>query len=114
MYERITVTGNVGKAEVLTSRQGNKYVRLSVAVNRPAPSAPSGKVTVWYSVLLYSGLAKEPEKIVERYTPGRIVLAEGRPQNSAFIRKDGTADLENCIIASMMPELLDRRPAPSK
>ena len=114
MYELIVVTGNVGKAEVLTSRQGNQYVRLSVAVNRPSSSAPSGKITVWYSVLLYSGLAKEPDKIVERYSPGRVVLVEGRPQNSAFIRKDGTADLENCIIASRMPELLDRRPAQPK
>lgn len=109
MYERIIVSGNIGKSEVLTSAAGNPYVRISVAVNRKTANAE--KLTVWYSVLLYGGLAKEPEKVAARYGKGRVVLVEGRPQSAAFIRQDGTAGLENSIIATNFPELMDRPPA---
>lgn len=110
MYERIIVSGNIGKAEVLTSVAGNQYVRISVAVNRKV-GAEKQTQTIWYSVLLYGGLAKEPEKVVARYGKGRVVLVEGRPQTAAFIRQDGTAGLENSIIATNFPELMDRPPA---
>jgi single-stranded DNA-binding protein len=103
-YEKITVVGNVGVPEVLTSAQGNSYVRISVAVTRPS----QGNRATWYSVLLFGPMAKEPHKLVERYKRGRLVLVEGRPQTEPFVRKDGTPGVENTIIATAYPELLDK------
>lgn len=105
-YERIVVVGNIGSTEVLTSRAGNPYLRLSVAVDR---SQGDTKNVVWYSVLLFGAMVKDEERLLSLYSKGRLVLVEGRPQVEAFIRKDGSAGLDNTIIAISMPELLDSR-----
>lgn len=105
-YERIVVIGNIGSTEVLTSRAGNPYLRLSVAVDR---SQGDTKNVVWYSVLLFGAMVKDEERLLSLYSKGRLVLVEGRPQVEAFIRKDGSAGLDNTIIAISMPELLDSR-----
>lgn len=103
-YEKIIIAGNVGKAEVLHSGAGNPYFRMSVAVNRKSGDQ---KETIWYSVLMYGKLGENVEGLKARYTVGRRVLVEGRPQADAFIRKDGSAGLERTIIAQAYPELLD-------
>lgn len=103
-YEKIIITGNIGKTDILTSGAGNTYVRMSVAVNR---GSTGNKKTIWYSVLLFAKLAENADRIKAMYAPGRLVLVEGRPQTEAFVKKDGTAGLENSIIASQHPELLD-------
>lgn len=105
-YERITVIGNIGSAELLQSKAGNPYIRLSVAVDR---SQGETKNVVWYSVLLFGSMVRDAERLLAKYTKGRLVLVEGRPQVEAFIRKDGSAGLDNSIIAISMPELLDAR-----
>lgn len=107
-FERITVVGNIGSAEVLRSKAGNSYLRMSVAVDR---STGDNKATVWYSVLMFGGMVRDEERLLANYTKGRLVLVEGRPQTEAFIRKDGSAGLDNSIIAISMPELLDSRPS---
>lgn len=107
-YERLVVVGNVGKVESLTSGQGNAFLRMSVAVNR---GSGEKKKTVWYTTLLFGQLAKEPEKVVARYRPGRLVLVEGRPQAEPYQRADGSIDVDNCIVATGYPELLDKPPA---
>jgi len=38
------------------------------------------------------------------------VLVEGRPQVDLFDREDGTKEIDNTIIATSLPELLDKRP----
>lgn len=106
-YERIVVIGNIGSAEALESRAGNAYFRLTVAVDR---SHGDSKNVVWYSVLLFGSMAKDKERLLSLYTKGRVVVVEGRPQVEAFIRKDGSAGLDNTIVAISMPELLDARP----
>lgn len=105
-FERITVVGNIGSVELLTSRQGNPYLRMSVAVDR---SQGDNRNVVWYSVLMFGGMVKDEARIQSLYTKGRLVLVEGRPQVEAFIKKDGTAGLDNTIVAISMPELLDAR-----
>lgn len=106
-YERITVVGNIGSAEVLESKAGNPYLRISVAVAR---GTGESKVVVWYSVLMFGSMVRDRERLLATYTKGRLVLVEGRPQVEAFIRRDGSAGLDNTIIAMSMPELLDSRP----
>lgn len=107
-FERITVVGNIGSAEILRSKAGNPYLRMSVAVDR---GTGDSKSTVWYSVLMFGSMVRDEERLLANYTKGRVVLVEGRPQVEAFIRKDGSAGLDNSIIAISMPELLDSRPA---
>lgn len=105
-FERITVVGNIGSVEVLKSKAGNPYLRMSVAVDR---SQGDSKNVVWYSVLLFGSMVRDEERLISLYSKGRLVLVEGRPQVEAFIRKDGSAGLDNTIIAISMPELLDSR-----
>jgi single-stranded DNA-binding protein len=103
-YEKIIITGNIGATEVLTSGAGNAYVRMSVAVNR---GSKENRKTVWYSVLMFGRLADNADRLKAMYAKGRAVLVEGRPQSEAFVKKDGTAGIENSIIATQHPELLD-------
>lgn len=103
-YEKIIVTGNIGSTEVLTSNAGNSYVRISVAVNR---GSKEHRKTIWYSVLLFGKLAENADRTKVMYGKGRAVLVEGRPQVEAFIKKDGSPGLDNTIIATQLPELLD-------
>ncbi len=103
-YEKIIITGNIGTTDVLTSGAGNSYVRMSVAVNR---GSKENRKTIWYSVLLFGKLADNADRLKAMYAKGRLVLVEGRPQTEAFVKKDGTAGLENSIIATQHPELLD-------
>ncbi len=106
-FERITVVGNIGSAELLTSKAGNPYLRLSVAAGK---STGDGKGVTWYSVLLFGSMVSDSQRLQNLYTKGRLVLVEGRPQVEAFIKRDGSAGLDNTIIAISMPELLDARP----
>lgn len=103
-YERITVVGNIGSAELLQSSAGNRYFKLSIAVDRNQ----SGNA-VWYTVLLFGGMVKDHERLIKLYTKGRLVLVEGRPQVEAYLKKDGTVGLDNTIVAISMPELLNSK-----
>jgi single-stranded DNA-binding protein len=106
-FERITVAGNIGSVELLKSKAGNSYVRMTVAVDR---SAGASSHVIWYSVLLFGGLAKDADQLLTRYQKGRTVIVEGRPQVEAFVKKDGSPGLDNSIIAISMPELFGHRP----
>lgn len=103
-YEKIIIIGNVGKVEPLESRAGNPYLRMSVAVDRNVGGAVS---PVWYSVMMFGSMVRDMDSLLKRYRPGRLLLVEGRPQNEAFVRADGTAGIEQTIVATGMPELLD-------
>lgn len=106
-YERLIVVGYIGSVEAPSSRQGNSYIRMSVAVNR---GYGENKTVVWYSVLLFGSMASDPEKILARYKKGRQVLVEGRPQFEAYMTKDNKPGLDTTIVAISMPELLDKSP----
>ncbi|MDO8416328.1 MAG: single-stranded DNA-binding protein [Agitococcus sp.] len=106
-YERLVVVGNIGAMDIETSNAGSKYVRMSVAVNR---GHGASKSVVWYNVLLFGAMVKDDVKLKTIYTKGRQVLVEGRPQVEAYLKKDGTPALDNTIVATSMPELLDSRP----
>lgn len=107
-YERIAVVGHIGSIEALPSRQGNTYIRMSVAVDR---GYGENKSVVWYSVLLFGAMANDPEKVVARYRKGRLVLVEGRPQVEAYLDRDSKPRLDNTIVAISLPELLDHKVA---
>lgn len=104
MYEKITVVGNIGSVDVLESKAGNKYLRMSVAANR---GSGEQKSTCWYSVVIFGKMAENSESLLRVFRKGRQVLVEGRPQVEAFIKKDGTAGVDNTIIAATLPILLD-------
>jgi single stranded DNA-binding protein len=106
-YEKILIVGNIGSVEQLHSKAGNSYLRMSVAVNR---STGNQNTSVWYSVLLFGKMAENVEGLMRVLTKGRQVLVEGRPQTEAFIKKDGTAGVDNSIIAEKLPLLMDAPP----
>lgn len=106
-FERITVVGHVSQTTIKKSRQQVPYVRIGVAVNR---GTKDNRTTVWYSVLLFGRLAENTDMLQRNYTSGRLVLVEGRPQVDMFERADGSKDIDNTIIATSLPELLDKRP----
>jgi single-stranded DNA-binding protein len=103
-YEKIILTGNIGATELLSSNAGNPYIKMSVAVNRGSRDSIK---TIWYSVLLFGKLAENGDRLKVMYGKGRTVLVEGRPQVEAYLRKDGSVGLDNTIVATMHPELLD-------
>jgi single-stranded DNA-binding protein len=106
-FERITVVGHVGQTRISNSKAGAPYARIGVAVNR---GTADKRTTVWYSVLLFGRLAENADRLKQLYTPGRLVLVEGRPQVELYGREDGSKDIDNTIIAIGLPELLDKRP----
>jgi single-stranded DNA-binding protein len=103
-YEQITIAGNIGSVEIQTSKSQNRYLRMSVAVNK---GSGEKKKTTWYSVLLFGKMVENIDTLVSIFTPGRLVIVAGRPQVEAFIKKDGSAGLDNTIIANSLPQLLD-------
>ncbi len=103
-YEQITIAGNIGSAEILTAKSQNRYIRLSVAVNK---GSGEKKKTTWYSVLLFGKMVENIDALMSIFTPGRLVIVAGRPQVEAYIKNDGKAGLDNTIIASALPQLLD-------
>lgn len=105
-YEHTTIVGNIGSADIMTSQSGNRYLRMSVAVNR---GSGEKRTTKWYSVLLFGKMVENIDTLVTYFTKGRLVLVEGRPQTEAFIKKDGTAGLDNTIVANSLPQLLDKK-----
>lgn len=105
-WERISVVGNIGTMTVTTSSGGRKYGKMSVAVNR---GVGASQVTIWYNVLLFGDMVKDEARLKANYTVGRLVLVEGRPQTEAYL-SEGKPKIDNAIIATTMPELLDRRP----
>ena len=103
-FEQITISGNIGSTEIMTSKGGVQYLKVSVACNR---GSGEKKVVSWYDVMLFGKLVENIDVLVQYYTKGRIVTVSGRPQNSAYPKKDGTIGLSQSIIASGLPQLLD-------
>ena len=108
-YERIQIVGNIGSCDSLISKANKQYIRLTVAVDR---SGGRNEHVVWYQVMLFGQLAADSEGILLRYKKGRQILVEGRPHTEAYAKKDGSLAIDNTIIASCLPELLDKRPPP--
>ena len=106
-FEKIIVSGNIGSVDELKSQSGNKYLRMSVAANSGSGAA---RKVCWYSVLIMGKMSENTEALLRVFKKGRLVLVEGRPQVEAFIKKDGTAGLDNTIIAASLPTLLDAAP----
>jgi len=110
-YEHITVVGNIGSVEIHTARNGAVYAKITVAANK---GTGANKKATWYNVLLFSKLAEDPEMLKRVFTPGRLVVVAGRPQTAAYIKGDGTAGLDNAILAGSLPQLLDNKPAENR
>lgn len=101
-YERIQICGNIGSSEFLTSSQGTKYFQLSVAVDRTVKDV---KTTIWYKVLMFGAMGQD-DSLLARYSKGRKVIVEGRPQFSAYKKLDGSPALDSTIIAMVPPHLV--------
>ena len=103
-FERITIVANIGSVELRAAKEGGaSFIEMRVCVDRVFGQA---KQSVWYKVLLFGSMAKDGAAIKARYTVGRQVLVEGRPQNEVYKKADGTPGLDQAIIAISMPELL--------
>jgi single-stranded DNA-binding protein len=103
-YEQITIAGNIGSAEILIAKSQNRYLSVSVACNK---GSGERKKTTWYRVLLFGKMVENIDSLLSVFTPGRLVIVAGRPQVEAYVKKDGSAGLDNTIIASELPRLLD-------
>jgi single-stranded DNA-binding protein len=102
-YERLTLIGHIGRTEVQTSEKGNKYVRISVAVD--------GRQGVkWYSVVVTGAAVANPDRLLEVFQKGRLLLVEGEPQDDIFHKRDGTATITRSILANGLPRVLDNKP----
>lgn len=106
-FEQITITGNIGSAEIYTAKSTARYLKLSVACNKGTGTA---RKTTWYSVMLFGHLATNLDTLLEHFKPGRLVAVSGRPEVTAYLKKDGSAGLDNTIIAQILPKLLDNKP----
>lgn len=103
-YEKIIIVGNIGSIEVLPSKQGPDYLRISVAANR---GSGDKKTKTWYNVVLYGKMVENIPSLLKVLRVGRSVLCEGWPKNKAFIKKDGSPGVDNTIMAEKLPVLLD-------
>ncbi|BCX14173.1 MAG: hypothetical protein KatS3mg085_705 [Candidatus Dojkabacteria bacterium] len=78
----------VGRAtkdlEIQDSKNGNKYVRFSLAVNDYDKSAEKEEVT-YYDVLLFG---QQAENASERIKKGDAVLVVGKPEIDAYASKN--------------------------
>lgn len=103
-YEKITIVGNIGSVDELATKAGNRYLRLSVAANR---SSKDKRITTWYSVVLYGKMVENIDKLKQVFRKGRLILVEGQPKVEGYVKRDGTAGVDNSIMASALPVLLD-------
>lgn len=103
-FEQITIAGNIGSAEIFTSKSQNRYLKMSVAVNK---GTGEKRKTTWYSVFLFGPMVANIDALLAIFKPGRLVAVSGRPEVAAYLKKDGAAGLDNTIIAHSLPQLLD-------
>ena len=106
MYEQITIVGNIGSVEVVTSKAQEKYIRMSVGVNR---GTGEKRTTTWYNVILYGEKVKNADSLMQYLTVGRQILVNGRPQTRPYTKNDGTLAVDNTIHANALPVLLDNK-----
>lgn len=105
-WERSQICGNIGSVEVKRSREQTPYIEMRVCVDRHSGGS---KQAIWYKVLMFGTMARDGEALKSRYTVGRQVIVEGRPQNEAYKKADGSPGLDQAIIAISMPELVGFR-----
>lgn len=99
-YERIQFVGNIGRIDMRESKAGHKFCSMSVAVNRDRTK----NTVVWYNVLFYGPLCNE--EYISRYKQGNMILVEGRPEHTIYVRGDGSPAISHDVIAMGLPERL--------
>ncbi len=86
-FNKITLVGNLSADPEVSSFEGGKLAKFSVAVNRNAKSEDGKlkRVADFHRVIAWRGLADVSEKFLKKGSP---ILVEGRLVNSVF-EKDG-------------------------
>jgi len=98
---QMTITGRVGKApEMLTSKSGTGYTRVSVAVNEVKRGSGGGwdTITTWVNVVLFG---KAAEYAVANFPSGCRVWATGDFRVSVYKDKP-QVDLTNARVSLVL------------
>ena len=88
-----------------TSRQGNPYVRLSVAVDQRGKTEAT-----WYTLVITGRKAENAEALLNVFRKGRLVHARGEPDDRVYQKADGTWAVSRTIVVDELPLLLDAKP----
>lgn len=85
-FARIQLLGTVGRIESKETRDGNKFLTYSLAVNKFNPQAEDQKQTDWYNVAVFNdSQVSSMEKIVKK---GAQLLVEADVQQRVLIDED--------------------------
>jgi single-stranded DNA-binding protein len=104
-FAKITIVGNIGDVQAAISQANNPYLRMSVAVNRPGGGTPT-----WYSCIITGRKVENTERLLKVFLKGRLVLVEGVPESSAYLKKSGEPAVSNTILVDSLPTVLDAKP----
>lgn len=86
---RVQLTGHLGKdPELLTTSNGKKYVRMSLATNESYTNISGERMneTHWHNLIAWGALA---ERIAASMHKGDAVQVEGSLRHSTYEGKDG-------------------------
>lgn len=98
-FAHITIMGNLGRdPEVQVAKSGNKFTRLSVAVNKQIMTEEGAQSqAVWYEVVCFGKTAEALEKFAQK---GSKVLVTGKPEPQTYTDKSGNLRYKIQVIAS--------------
>lgn len=89
-----TITRN---CELLQTKNGLKFTKVSIAVDRPYTSENGEKQTDYFTITLWD---KKAEYYAKNGTKGSRVTLLGMLQNKKYTDKDGNTKYENQIVVS--------------
>ena len=98
-FAHITIMGNLGRdPEVQVAKSGNKFTRLSVAVNKQIMTEEGAQTqAVWYEVVCFGKTAEALEKFAQK---GSKVLVTGKPEPQTYTDKSGNLRYKIQVIAT--------------
>lgn len=85
--QQLLLLGRATKtAEILTSREGKKYAKFSLAVNDYSRNNEESKAC-FYNILIFNKSLEKAEKI----NKGDLILVDGKPTINAYLSNEGEA-----------------------
>lgn len=97
-YNKVVLTGRLGKDVKLTNTGSTTVATFSVASNRPVKDGDNWKdETEWFNVVAWRELA---ERAAQRFQKGSKVLVEGRLQTRQYKDQSGQDRRITEVVAS--------------
>ncbi|MBP5342645.1 single-stranded DNA-binding protein [bacterium] len=100
MFNQVLFAGRLTKnPEFKEFQNGNKQCRITIAVQRPFRATNGDKLTDFFNVTLWKGLA---ENVFSHCKTGSLVIVKGRLENNNYTNKEGQQVFTNEIIAERL------------